>query len=186
MARALTSAQLTAIAQAQVSLGHLVALHFGAGSLYFTDRPHDVVYGGNTYTASGNLLGTETVSEELSMRAATNTVQLSGVNLANLSAILNGDYTNRSIVLSVALFDANDALIDAPIIKTSGLMDAFKFTENPDDGEATLELDIANHWTDFDRVTGRLTNTASQKTFFPNDLGFNYTFEGSKQFQWGS
>lgn len=185
MARALTSAQLAAIAQAQISLGHLVALHFGAGSLYFTDRPHDVVYGGNTYTASGNLLGTETVSEELSMRASTTTVRLSGVNIANLSAILNGDYTNRSIVLSVALFDANDVIIDTPIIKNSGLMDRFKFEENPEEGNAALDVDISNHWEDFDRVTGRLTNGPSQKVFFPNDLGFDYAFEGTKKFEWG-
>lgn len=185
MPRALSGTLLTAIAQPQISLGHLVALHFGAGSLYFTDRPHDVVYGGDTYTASGNLLGLESVSEELSMRAATTTVQLSGVNLANLAAILNGDYTNRSIVLSVALFDSSDAVIDAPITKTSGLMDSFKFNEDPNDGSATLEVDIANHWTDFDRVTGRITNGGSQKTFFPNDLGFDYVFEATRKFEWG-
>lgn len=185
MPRALSGTLLTAIAQSQISLGHLVALHFGAGSLYFTDRPHDVVYGGNTYTASGNLLGLETVSEELSMRAATTTVQLSGVNLANLSAILNGDYTNRSITLSVALFDAADHVIDAPVTKIAGLMDSFKFTENPGEGSATLDVDIANHWTDFERVTGRLTNSASQRTFFGNDAGFDYVFEGTKKFEWG-
>lgn len=175
MVLGLTSAQLTELGLAANSFGHLIELRFSGGTLYYTDRPHNVVYGGNTYTATGNVLGIDEIEESLDMRVQEYEIVLSGVNTANAAAALTGFSLGRVGLIRRALFDANNQAIDAPFIIAQGYIDSYSLDEDADAGDSALAVTVANHWSDFERTAGRITNNRYQQMFFPGDLGFEFT-----------
>jgi hypothetical protein len=60
-------------------------------------------------------------------------------------------------------------------------MDAAFNTE----GDTTqVQVSTSSHWTDFDRVSTRYTNTKSQQEFYPTDAGFSYAVDVQKEVIW--
>ncbi len=54
-----------------------------------------------------------------------------------------------------------------------------------DQGDSTTaSISTASHWTDFDRVSARYTNTNSQQNIHPADEGFSFAKEVQKEVQW--
>lgn len=174
MVLGLTTAQLTELGLAANNFGHLIELRFTGGTLYYTDRPHDVVYGGNTYGAAGNVLGIDDIEESMEPKAAEYQLSLSGVNTANIAAALSAFSLNRVGIIYRALFNASNQTIDNPFVIARGVLDAYALSENEEQGESAFDVKLVNHWADFDRVAGRITNDKRQQVFYPGDRGFEF------------
>jgi hypothetical protein len=48
-----------------------------------------------------------------------------------------------------------------------------------------IELDIASHWSDFEKRSGRKTNSNSQGLHFTGDKGFDFAANIVKDLKWG-
>jgi hypothetical protein len=49
---------------------------------------------------------------------------------------------------------------------------------------ATVELKVSSHWVNFQRYTGRFTNTNSQQTYYSGDTGFDRANRVQKDIIW--
>ena len=114
MTRTLTSAMQTASASRTLTPVHLVAIYFDGGTDYLTDAYKDIVYDGNTYQSTGNLLSISDIDETLAHRVNTLQLSLSGVNQANIATALLEDFINRDVVIYRGLLDSNGDLIVDP------------------------------------------------------------------------
>jgi hypothetical protein len=56
-------------------------------------------------------------------------------------------------------------------------------TETSNDSK--LNVQMASHWSDFERKAGRYTNPNSQALFFTGDKGFDFAANIVKDLKWG-
>jgi len=60
------------------------------------------------------------------------------------------------------------------------------FKSEPESEDSVgIELDVANHWVDFNKTAGRRTNTNSQQRFFSGDLSMEFAPQTGKKLNWG-
>ena len=53
-------------------------------------------------------------------------------------------------------------------------------------GDSIINIAVANHWADFQRIEGRRTNDSSQQHFFDGDKAFEFTSQAGKKLYWGN
>ena len=148
-----------------------------AAPIYLTDHYKDLSYGGNTYDTSAHLDSIGTIKQAGISKNPKVTVNLSGVDQTYYSLFLSNDYVNRIVTIYMAFLDADDAIIDDPLEIYSGSIVDITLDDDPLKGKAKVDIDLGGPFDDFDRRSGRRTNTASQKEFFPADLGFEFAGE---------
>lgn len=186
--RSMSAAMLSAIANDQQIVVHLLELHFDSGVDYSTDAPFDVSWGGNTYSGIGQLLQFSSVQETTDLLINRVNVTLSGIDTtAGLAAFQAEDYLDRELKIYIAELDADHAAIVDPLLIHHGRMDAPTYTENPDNGTATVGVVSVPVWAETGREPGRHTNHEEQTFFFPatTDLGFEFVSEVPKTLLWG-
>ena len=180
----MTAAMLSAIATNEISFFWLVELQFST-VLYMTNCWKDIDFGGNTYSAVGNLLGIDNIPEDLELNVSTVKVKLSGANQANIAAALTGNYTDTPVLIHVGLFDANDDVIADPVQVYEGRITNFNLIDDFEAEESEVTWNIANHFSDFDKTSGRRANREDQALHFPTDTGLNHMAEIVKELTWG-
>lgn len=173
--RSMSSAMRTEVAKAQNQPCHLFALELDSGTLYVTDAYRTVVWGGNSYAATGHLLGFDGVHETSDLQVTEARVSLSGVDQVYVSVALAEDTIDRRLRIWKGFLDTStDAVIVDPVEIFSGQCDAPAIEEDPEAGSCTVTLTATNHFGDFTRRAGRRSNAAVQKVFFPADEGFGF------------
>jgi hypothetical protein len=182
MARSINASTLAEIEKDAVKMSHLLELHLST-SVYLTDAGFDISYGGNTYTASSHLLEIGSVSESSDVRVGTLSITLSGVEQTFTAAFLGSAYINKQAILYRAFLDASGAIIGAPILVYDGRIDGYDLNEGKSDSR--INIDIASHWADFEKKSGRYTNPNSQALFFTGDKGFDFAANSVKDLKWG-
>jgi hypothetical protein len=172
---------------------HLVELRFDSGdggTIYLTDSYRSVIWGGNTYLANGHLLDFSGLQESAEMRVADLTVQLSAVDQVMVSAFTTKQWIDRRLLIYRMFFDqTNEALMVDPVAIHDGRMDEPRLDENPEGGTSVLTVKSTDQFADFERLSGRHTNSVEQKLFFPSDTGFDLVSAlAGKQvsLQWGA
>lgn len=184
--RGMTELAKTEVAKDEIHTFILVHFEFDTPE-YLTDAFKDVLFNGNNYLSSGNLISISNVKESIDININKIKVSVSGVNAANIAIALTEDYTDKKVNIYRGLFDDNDNLIADPIsIFVNGRVSNFSFSENYSDGTAELSWDVYSHWADFDRVSGRRTNDADQQSYYPGDLGMEFTSSVIKDLGWGN
>lgn len=156
-----------------------VIFPFFAVELVFDNAPlrlwtgvGDLVYEGDTYTGSGNLLTVSSVEEtsEIAVRGATLT--LSGVPSEVISLALQTPYQGRvcNIYLGTINKANNDSLSLTQIF--AGYMDTMNIAEGPD--TSTIELSVENKLIDLERARVARFTSGYQKSKFSGDLGLDF------------
>ena len=51
--------------------------------------------------------------------------------------------------------------------------------------DSLLNLNVVSHWADFEKKSGRKTNSTSQQRFFSGDLGMAFSSETVLDIKWG-
>lgn len=164
---------------------HLVSVHFDTTTTYTTDAFHEVVYDGNTYMPAGGLLQISDISEQSKIVVSNVKVSLSGVDRTYLKLVLDEEYIDRPLKISIGFLDSAGEWVAPPWPLLDGRMDAPTISEDINTGKSVVTISATNAWVDFKRNTGRHTNHAQQQTFFPGDKGFEFASEVEKDIPWG-
>ena len=186
MARGLTSAVKTELATGNIEPIILIDLGFST-RVYLTNASFDItssVSGSSqTYLANGHFRGITAVSETPTPSKNSLIVSLSGVDQTYISVVLNENIINSDVFIYRGFLDANLALIADPFLLFYGTIDEFKITDNTN--TATLSLNVTSHWGNFSKKSGRTTSDNSQKRFFSNDKGMEYSALNLVDIKWG-
>jgi len=182
MTRTVNATTLTALQSDQVRLAHLVRFDFST-TLFLTNAPFPITYDGDTYLAAGHFLSLDTTQETQDLRVGSMTINISGVDQSYLSIFLNQEYVNRRARVFLAILDADGAIQGDPIKTFDGEIVGYSLQDSKN--SSVINMKVASHWADFERLNGRRTNQNSQQYYFPNDTGMRFAAESIKDIQWG-
>ena len=155
--------------------------------LYLTNHSQDITYSGNVYDSSAHVDSISNIKQAGLTKNPKVTISLSGVDQTYYSLFLTNNYINRTVVIYYAFLDSDDVMIETPVEIYSGIIAEVSMADSPNKGTAKVSLIVGGRFTDFDKTTGRLTNTESQKQYFPLDKGFEFTKEsGDYSDEWVS
>ena len=182
MARSLTTAVKNELATNQLNPITLVYFNISTG-LRFTDHYKDITYDSYTYSASSLLLGVSDISESSEVSVDSITVSFSGADQTIISLVFNNDYMEKEAEIYKGFLNSSQQLIADPFLLFKGRVESFNLDE--DETSSTITLNIASHWSDFEKIKGRKTNTTSQKLYFSGDVGFDYASQSVLDIKWG-
>lgn len=182
MSRVTNSATIAALASDSIRLATLIKLDFPT-PIYITDYGQDIVYSTITYDASSYILEVGDASESGDIRVNSMDLTLSAVERSYVSLFLQSDYVNKQVLVQRVCLDDNGDVIGEPITYFDGRIVSFDIEDSGTDSRINVEL--ASHWQDFDKVQNRKTNTKSQQFWFPNDRGFAYAASTITNLKWG-
>ncbi len=168
-----------------------------------------LVYNGNTYYGTGNMLDVSSVEETTQMAVKGASLTLSGVPSEVISLALTEAYQGRTCDIYFGLFQRGFILDEGSTVtseiyilqqdggrifleenKTSlteiftGYMDQMNIQEGPE--SSTIELTVENRLIDLERArVGRFTSEY-QKSVYPDDKGFDFVESLQElQLHWG-
>lgn len=149
-----------------------------------TDYGSTVVDGTlGTFIPGAHLLSISDISETASLKGNKITVNLSGVDQAYIQIMLSEANINKRFKMWKATMTNTGTIIGAPFMVYEGLIVGYAITDSDDSSEIGIE--VASHWTDFERVAGRKTNSNSQNAYFPLDRGMDFSSKTKKEVKWG-
>ena len=155
---------------------------------YFTQAPYNLTLAdGNKYLAAGGLLSMSDYTDNAAFSIDKISIGIAAVvemepGKSALETIQTLQYIDKPVTIYRAFMEQHQ--VEHQIILYSGYINTISaaFDTQGDTTQATI--DISSHWTDFDRVSTRYTNSKSQQEFFPNDLGFDYAVDVQKEVTW--
>ena len=155
----------------------LFKFEFDSGTLRLWNGYRDLDFnepaiGINTYTGSGSLLSVSKIEESLDLKAGKLTVMLTGIDTAIVSIALTENYQGRKMTLWLGALNANEILIDAPVLVFTGKMDVMTLAD--DNVSATVELTIENEFIELARSKERRYSDEDKELEFPGDRFFEF------------
>jgi hypothetical protein len=160
-----------------------IKISLTSSSLLFSDRLISTVVNGDTYVGLGKLLAVSGSSSELRSSTGEVTVSISGIPDSSITDITNANIKGSDIKIVRALFNAaNGSLLTAvagnPINRFVGYVNNISLQEEFDidakNSSNTLVLTCSSNVDVLEnKISGRRTNSASQKRFFPDDLSMD-------------
>lgn len=187
MSRTITAAALAALQGQRAEVAHLLSLAFSGGTIRFTTGPHNVDWGGFTWSAAGSAMTFEGVNETPDPSGQRLKVTLDGVSLTAISALLAENYIGRLSTLYRAYIDASGGIIANPIILFTGYLNSpWVVTEDWDNQWAKVETEIVSPLAVFNQVRGITADKTSHQRFFPTDTFFAHIVDKPEgDFGWG-
>lgn len=176
MSRGISSAVITKLGSRAFEMANVVKIGFST-PVYITDHGHNIDYDGDTYTASSSILSIGSTSEVQEVEVGEVSITLSAVDRAYLVTLLSENWVARDVTIN-RVVKLDDGSWDTAGTYIGSIVNWGMQNE-------VIELVIASHWADFERVTGRRSNDASQQAFYPGDTGASRCSEIIKDIKWG-
>lgn len=177
------------VAKETIQYFDCVAVNIDAShNYYFTQAPYNLTLtDGNTYQAAGGLLQMGEYVDNANFSIEQLEIQLAGiVTLPTgdtvLKTIQELDYIDKPVTIYRAFMEDN--AVAHQIVLYKGFINNVSAALSDGGDSTTASISTASHWTDFDRVSTRYTNTNSQQNIHPGDLGFSFAKEVQKEVQW--
>lgn len=139
--------------------------------------------GAETFTSSGHLLNIGDAAESANLQVNTLTLTMSGVDQAILSTFLSYEYIDVPCRIWRAVLDSSNNVVGEHFIFFDGRIVGFDVRDDGADSE--VQIEIASHWRDFEKINNRKTNSNSQNIYFPGDKGFEFASRVAKDIRWG-
>ncbi len=191
MPRSLSSGLITSLSGQQQRVADLIEIHLST-AVYFTNSFLDLSYdsstapdsGSNTYIAQGQFIGIGNIQESKDIKIGSMNVVFTAVDYTTLAYVLNNEYIDRRVVLYRAVLDENFAIDPTKVFQSfDGRIKDFNISESPK--TATLSFNVGSQFADYDKISGRRTNSDSQKRFFSSDVGFEFAPQIQTDIKWG-
>lgn len=184
MARGLSSTIKTYLEnQSQIKVG-LVEINTASSTVYYTDAPFDIDYNSNTYQAQGNWLGVSDIEENTDLVITRCSLRIGGLVSANISTFAQSSIINKSVILYTAFLNpTNNTIVGTPIITFQGKVTGYSVLNAAN--TASIQLEVSSLFANFEKTTGRRTNTASFQREHPTDFGMAFSHETTEGIQWG-
>ena len=186
MTRSLTTAVKNELATNNIRPVHLITIGFST-PVNLTDNAYNLtssVSGSSVeYATSSFLLSVPSFTEETDLTKSSLNITLSGADQTFISTCLNENVVNDSVTIFRGLLNDSGTLIADPFLLYKGQIDTFSVNETETD--SIVNLTVVSHWADFNKVSGRKTNNASQQRFFSADVGFDFASQTVLDLKWG-
>jgi len=141
----------------------------------------DLVYDGDTYTGSGNLLSISTVEEVSDISARGAKIVLSGIPSEVISLALATPYQGRVCNIYFGVTVDGTSTFSSIF---SGYMDTMNISNSAE--TSTVQISVENKLIDLERTRVRRWSSAFQKSLYPNDKGFDFVEDlQDKEVFWG-
>lgn len=173
-ARGATAAAIAQMEAHQNKPFHLFKGEFESGTLYLTDALGTLTWDGQAYTGVGRFISYEDLEENTDLGVTETSVNFTGVPDDIMSIFINENIVKRLVTIYRGFYDSSMAIVLDPFIIFKGRINDGDYSEDPESGKAAIRLRCSSKLIDFDKVKGRLTNTASQRQYYPEDKGFNF------------
>lgn len=184
MARGLSSSINTYLAGLSLVRVALIEIETTGASVYYTDNTFDITHGGNTYEAQGNFLGVGETEENAELIITTVTLVISALLTSNVTTFAQSGMVNKKVTISYAYLDPTDnSIIDTPIIMFQGKVNGYQINDNG--ATATIALEVASIFSNFEKTAGRRTNEANFRQEHPNDRSMEFAHVVTKDITWG-
>lgn len=185
--RGVSAAVITQLGAARNQPIHLLRADFTSGTVYMTDAARPIIWGGNTYTALGQLLDFDGLEESAEYRIPEIKVSLSGVDQAAISIVLGENILDRRLrIWKAFLSDAVTVVVD-PFSIFDGYMQGWEIDEDPASGKSVVVVNATDLGGGaFERRAGRHTNHAEQQLFFAGDMIFEFVSQTDQPMMWGA
>lgn len=163
--------------------------------LYLTNGSFDISYqsltahngAANTYKAQGEFMGFSNVPEEFDVKVGKFSIYLSAINTNYISLFKNTEVEGKRVVIHKAFLDYNTlAVLDRPVMIFDGIIQNIAITESA--RTASLTVDCATLFSDFERTAGRKTNNGSNWLYQGStyDMSMDKTgISGNSEIKWG-
>src|SRR6056300_1127506 len=145
-----------------------------------TNHYKDITHNSNTYSASSHFLSITNKAENAELDVSNFTVELSAVDSAFTSIVLNNNVANDEVSIDIGLLNSTDTLIDT-YNYDKGFIESFRI----DTDKGIISLICTSHFSDFSRIAGRKTNESSQQRYFPTDRGMEFVSLQIQELTWG-
>ena len=157
MPRSLSTALQTQVSATSTKQAFLVELNLST-VIRLTDFYTNVTYNSETYEAGGSFLTVDATTE-------------------------TGAFTDKTVEVYLAYFDANDSIVGAISYFTGNIRNvSIEETIN----NSTMQLTIASHWSNWNLTKGRHYSDESQQDFSSGDRGFEFATQVKNDVRWGS
>lgn len=146
-----------------------IELEFDSGTVRLWNGYGDLVYLGNTFLGSGNLLNISSIEEGAEISAKGATMVLSGISSSILSYALTENYQYR--IASIYVGTITGGTVAAYKI-FSGRMDVMTINEQGESCDITVTAE--SRLIDLERPRVRRWTSEDQKSLYAGDKGFDY------------
>jgi hypothetical protein len=172
MPRDLSPAFITELESGIVRPALLVEIEFESSTLRLWSGVGDLVYNSNTFLGNGWLSGIRAAKEEGEVSPRGMEVTMTGIPTSLVSLILGQSVQNRDGTIFLGFLDAAGDVVQDPFPMYKGSLDVPKLTESS--SGPVIVITIENRLLDLNRPRNYRFTDASQKTFYPDDRGFEY------------
>jgi len=178
------------VAKKTIQYFDCVAIQIDVNNMYYmTQAPYNITLtDGNTYKAAGGLLSISEYVDNAVFSIDKLNIGIAGIVPVNdddvpaMIQVQEIEYIDKPVTIYRAFMENN--AVAHQIVLFKGYIDAINVTFVAEGDQTQISVDISSHWTDFDRVSTRYTNTTSQQEFFPVDVGFEYAVDVQKEIVW--
>ena len=162
---------------------HLITLNTTPAAIYLTDCAFNVPNNGNTYLGNGLLIDFKAVTLRSEISVNKSKITFSAVEQSMTSVLLNTRQINRNVIIERAYLNADGTVLAT--LPFTVLQIVGEPSISSDFDKATISLPVASIWSDFNKINGRRSTTASQQKEFPNDTGHFLAADAGKEYKWG-
>ena len=181
MPRSLSAALQTQVSSTATKTAFLVELNL-TSTIRLTDWYSNVTYDSNSYEAGGSFLTVDSTTETGQLEV--NEVNIGFSNITNQvrSLVQDGAFTDKTVDIYLAYFDANETIVGA-INYFTGQVRNVSVQENIND--SVLNMIVASHWSNWNLTKGRHFSDESQQTFSSGDKGMEFATQVKEDVRWG-
>lgn len=161
-------------------------------TVYMTNAYRDIALnlGGTGAPATiflrlGHLLSIGKMTEDLNLNTNGTTITLAGADQTFISSYLSYPGFSHEVTIRICRIFSSDSSVNDYTIIFSGFIDSYSITEDSNSGTSTLTLKATNHFSVFNRQSGRRLNDDDQQSIYPDDRGLMYTGELIDDLKWG-
>jgi|ERR1039458_9398679 hypothetical protein len=172
MSRDLTTSVKTASLLAVKNIAVLMEADFDSGPVNLFGGYGTMTIGDRTYTGSGDLIQVDPAQETAEVQANNATIQLSGVQSADIAISLDENYQGRPCRLKLAFFDSSNNLIADPVTMFAGRMDVM--TVNDDPANPLITMTAENEFIRMMAARHRNRTNEDQQIDYPGDKGLEF------------
>lgn len=182
MPRSLSTALQTQVSSTAIKTAFLVELNLSS-TIRLTDWYSNVTYDSNSYEAGGSFLTVDSVTETGQLQVDEINLGFSNITNEVRSLVQDGAFTDKTVEIYIAYFDANETIVGA-INYFTGQIRNVAISENIDN--SGLSMTVASHWANWNLTKGRHFTDESQQAFSSGDKGFEFATQVKSDVRWGS
>jgi len=181
MPRSLSSDLQTQVSSTATKTAFLVELNLSF-TISLTDWYTNVTYDSNSYEAGGSFLQVDATTETGQLQVDEINLGFSNVTDQVRSLVQNGAFTDKTVDVYLAYFNADETIVGA-INYFTGQIRSVSISETID--SSILTMTVASHWANWNLTKGRHFSDESQQSFSSGDKGFEFATQVKKDVRWG-